>query len=387
MALSVNHQVKLVVLLAAEPSADTLGASIARAWRCHDPHVRLVGMAGPQMRQAGVEALWDMEQVSVMGLWEVLKHYPRLKRLQTTIKQQLVELQPDLVLGIDGPDFNLPIEAYLRQHQLAAYHLVAPSVWAWRAGRAKKIAQQTAGLLCLFPFEPPYFHQHQLAAVAIGHPLADQLPLASDKQAARLALGIAADAQVVAVLPGSRRSEWRYNGPNFMQAAACLQQQNPNVIILLPCLHQTMQQALAAFAIDVEVHWLVDAQGARQALTAADVALIASGTATLEAALCHTPMVMAYRMHWLTQWIMRKLIRTQWIALPNIIRQDTVLPELWQEEATAEHIFQQIHALLNSEQQQMTQRRIYLEIHQQLRQDAAQSAVKQLVQWWSQGVR
>lgn len=373
---------KLVVLLAAEPSADALGASIAQAWQMHDPSVRLVGMAGPLMRAQGVEDWWHMEQVSVMGLLEVLKHYRRLKRLQTEIKLRLAEASPDLVLGIDGPDFNLDIESFLRQRNIPSYHLVAPTVWAWRPGRAAKMAEKTDGLLCLFPFEPPYFLVHDLPAVAIGHPLADQLPLVADKLAARQALGIEADAQVLAVLPGSRRGEWQYNAPVFWQAIAELKQQQPNLVVLVPCLHERMKQTLMASAGDLVVSFVVAEQGARQVVTAADVALVASGTATLETALCHTPMVVAYRMHWLSHAIISRMLRTRWIALPNIIANRGIVPELLQDQATPSNLVNALLPLLTDEKASQVQLTVFDEIHHQLKRNAAQSAVEQLIQWW-----
>ena len=373
---------KLVVLLAAEPSADALGASIAQAWQTHDPSVRLVGMAGPLMRAAGVEDWWQMEQVSVMGLWEVLKQYPRLKRLQTEVKKRLLAEKPDCVLGIDGPDFNLAIESVLRQAAIPSYHLVAPTVWAWRPGRAARMAEKTDGLLCLFPFEPPYFLVHDLPAVAIGHPLADQLPLIPDKLVARQALGIEADAKVLAVLPGSRRSEWQYNAPLFWQTISQLQQQDAELVVLVPCLHERMQQTLMASADDVSVRFVIAQQGARQVLTAADAALVASGTATLETALCHTPMVVAYRMHWLSHAIIRRLLRTRWIALPNIIANRGVVPELLQSDATPEALVAALSPLLNDDSARQAQLSWFEQMHQQLKHDAAQSAVAQLIQWW-----
>ncbi len=373
---------KLVVLLAAEPSADALGASIAQAWQTHDPSVRLVGMAGPLMRAAGVEDWWQMEQVSVMGLWEVLKQYPRLKRLQTEVKKRLLAEKPDCVLGIDGPDFNLAIESVLRQAAIPSYHLVAPTVWAWRPGRAARMAEKTDGLLCLFPFEPPYFLVHDLPAVAIGHPLADQLPLIPDKLVARQALGIEADAKVLAVLPGSRRSEWQYNAPLFWQTISQLQQQDAELVVLVPCLHERMQQTLMASADDVSVRFVIAQQGARQVLTAADAALVASGTATLETALCHTPMVVAYRMHWLSHAIIRRLLRTRWIALPNIIANRGVVPELLQSDATPEALVAALSPLLNDDSARQAQLSWFEQMHQQLKRDAAQSAVAQLIQWW-----
>ncbi len=373
---------KLVVLLAAEPSADALGASIAQAWQTHDPSVRLVGMAGPLMRAAGVEDWWQMEQVSVMGLWEVLKQYPRLKRLQTEVMNRLLSEKPDCVLGIDGPDFNLAIESFLRQAAIPSYHLVAPTVWAWRPGRAARMAEKTDGLLCLFPFEPPYFLVHDLPAVAIGHPLADQLPLMPDKLSARQSLGIEADAKVLAVLPGSRRSEWQYNAPLFWQTISQLQQQDAELVVLVPCLHERMQQTLMASANGLSVRFVIAQQGARQVLTAADVALVASGTATLETALCHTPMVVAYRMHWLSHAIIRRLLRTRWIALPNIIANRGVVPELLQSDATPEALVAALSSLFNDASARQAQLSWFEQMHQQLKRNAAQTAVTQLIQWW-----
>lgn len=373
---------KLVVLLAAEPSADALGASIAQAWQTHDPSVRLVGMAGPLMRAAGVEDWWQMERVSVMGLWEVLKQYPRLKRLQTEVMNRLLSEKPDCVLGIDGPDFNLAIESVLRQAAIPSYHLVAPTVWAWRPGRAARMAEKTDGLLCLFPFEPPYFLVHDLPAVAIGHPLADQLPLIPDKLSARQALGIEADAKVLAVLPGSRRSEWQYNAPLFWQTISQLQQKDAELVVLVPCLHERMQQTLMASANGLSVRFVIAQQGARQVLTAADVALVASGTATLETALCHTPMVVAYRMHWLSHAIIRRLLRTRWIALPNIIANRGVVPELLQSDATPEALVATLSSLFNDASARQAQLSWFEQMHQQLKRNAAQTAVTQLIQWW-----
>jgi lipid-A-disaccharide synthase len=371
------------VLLAAEPSADALGAAIAQRWFMQNPDVCLVGMAGPLMRAAGVQALWQMEDVSVMGLWEVLKHYPRLKRLQTSIIQQLFEMKPDLVLGIDGPDFNLPIESAMKTHSIACYHFVAPTVWAWRPKRAERIALQTDGLLCLFPFEPPYFLVHDLPAAAVGHPLADRLPLVPNKVAARLALGLSETALVLAVLPGSRRTEWQYNAPLFWQTIGLLLAQQPNLAIIVPCLHERMQQTLQASAGDLPIRWVLTASGASEVLTAADAALVASGTATLETALCHTPMVVAYRLHWLSFMIMNVLSQTRWVALPNIIANRLLVPELLQDKATPEALSQAVLPLLqtNSDERQQ-QLSAFGEIHQQLKMDAAASAVQQLLAWW-----
>jgi lipid-A-disaccharide synthase len=244
------------------------------------------------------------------------------------------------------------------------------------------MAEKTDGLLCLFPFEPPYFLVHDLPAVAIGHPLADQLPLIPDKLSARQALGIEADAKVLAVLPGSRRSEWQYNAPLFWQTISQLQQQDAELVVLVPCLHERMQQTLMASANGLSVRFVIAQQGARQVLTAADVALVASGTATLETALCHTPMVVAYRMHWLSHAIISRLLRTRWIALPNIIANRGVVPELLQSDATPEALVAALSPLFNDASAREVQLSWFEQMHQQLKHNAAQTAVAQLIQWW-----
>ena len=386
MALSANP--KRIILLAAEPSADALGASVAEAWRAAFPDVQLFGMAGPLMRAAGVQALWQMEEVSVMGLFEVLKHYRRLKRLQGQIIQTLKTMQPDLVLGIDGPDFNLAIESALRRTNIPSFHFVAPTVWAWRPGRALKMAERTDGLLCLFPFEPPYFLVHGLAAASVGHPLADKLPIVPDKMAARQSLSIAMDAPVLAVLPGSRRGEWQYNAPVFWEAVRLLLQQQPALQVLVPCLNAQMQQTLSVSAKDLPIRWVIAESGASQVLTAADAALVASGTATLETALCHTPMVVGYRMHWLSHRIITAMLKTRWIALPNIVANRSVVPELLQSQATGAALAAEVSQLFSpfSEARQV-QLSWVDELHNMLRRNASATAVTQLVSWWQERVR
>lgn len=379
---------KRVVLLAAEPSADALGASVAEAWRVAFPDVQLLGMAGPLMRAAGVQALWRMEEVSVMGLFEVLKHYRRLKRLQMQMIETLKAMKPDLVLGIDGPDFNLTIESALRDANIPSYHFVAPTVWAWRPGRALKMAERTDGLLCLFPFEPPYFLVHGLAAASVGHPLADRLPLVPDKTAARMALNIATDVPVLAVLPGSRRGEWQYNAPAFWDAVSLLLMQYPSLQVLVPCLNARMQQVLSAGVKDLPIHWMITEAGASQVLTAADVALVASGTATLETALCHTPMVVGYRMHWLSHRIITAMLKTRWIALPNIIANRGVVPELLQSQATGAALAAEVSKLLSpSSELRQVQLNWFDTLHNLLHCNAAATAVTQLISWWRERVR
>jgi lipid-A-disaccharide synthase len=218
--------------------------------------------------------------------------------------------------------------------------------------------------------------------VSIGHPLADQLPVLADKATARQALGIDSDIKVLAVLPGSRRGEWHYNAPLFWQTIAELKQQQPDLRVLVPCLHERMKQSLMASAGNLAVSFVVAEQGARQVVTAADVALVASGTATLETALCHTPMVVAYRMHWLSHAIISRMLRTRWIALPNIIANRGIVPELLQHQVTPSNLVNALLPLLSDEKTRQAQLTVFDDIHHQLKRNAAQSAVAQLIQWW-----
>jgi lipid-A-disaccharide synthase len=385
VALFVNPH--LIVLLAAEPSADALGAALARVLRDALPDVRLVGMAGPQMRAEGVEALWQMEEVSVMGLWEVLKHYPRLRRLQRSVMRSLTELRPSFVLGIDGPDFNLPIEAHLKRHAISVYHFVAPTVWAWRAGRAAKLAQQTDGLLCLFPFEPPYFLLHDLRAVAVGHPLADRLPFVPEKSLLRQQFHVKEEATVLALLPGSRSSEWRYHAPAFFETVALLSQQYPHLQVFVPCLHEKMRAYFAAFVGDLPVTLVLSPRGASEILTMSDVALVVSGTATLEAALCHTPMVIAYRMHPLSWFIMSHLAKTAWAGLPNILANARIVPEYLQEEMQAPALSVALSHLLSENAAKQAQLTWFDQLHRLLAVNTAQSAVDTLLEWWREDIK
>jgi lipid-A-disaccharide synthase len=242
---------------------------------------------------------------------------------------------------------------------------------------------QTDGLLCLFPFEPPYFLVHDLPAAAVGHPLADRLPLVPNKTAARAALGLSESDRVLAVVPGSRRGEWQYNAPLFWQTLGLLLVKYPDLVVMVPCLHERMQQTLQASAGDLPIRWVLASEGASRVLTAADVALVASGTATLETALCHTPMVVAYRLHWLSFLIMNALRQTQWVALPNVIANRALVPELLQDDATPEALVAAVLPLFSVDSfERQAQLSAFGEIHQQLRLNAAQSAVSHVLAWW-----
>ncbi len=308
----------VIALVAGEASGDLLGADLIRALRVRYPQARF-----PQMRAEGFEAWWDCSALAVMGLAEVLRHLPRLLKLRGQLRQRLLQLRPDVFIGIDAPDFNLGLERRLKQAGLRTVHYVSPSVWAWRRERAARIGQSADRVLCLFPMEPPIYAEYGVDARFIGHPLAEQYPLPNDRAAARAELGIEAHAKVLAVLPGSRLGEIGRIGADFLAAAARLQAERPQLQILAPMANAACRaafEAQLAKAAEAPRLRLLDGQSAL-ALRAADAVLLASGTAALEALLAGTPMVVGYRISALTHWIVRRLglLKVSHFSLPNAL--------------------------------------------------------------------
>jgi lipid-A-disaccharide synthase len=325
-------------LVAGELSGDLLGAALIRALRARFPDARFEGVAGPRMLEAGCEATESIDTLSVMGLAEVLPAIPRLLALRKRLVERYREQRPDLVIGIDAPDFNLGLERRLREHGLRTAHVVSPTVWAWRAGRVKNIVRSTDLLLCLFPFEPRYYAGHAMRAAYIGHPLADELDDAVSAAEGRAALGLAGDGPVLAVLPGSRGGELKHLAVPFAQAAALVHAQVPGIRFVTPIakprLRPLMQAAIAQHA--PECDWtLLDGQS-REAMRAADAVMIASGTATLECLLLGRPMVVAYRTAALTAFLMLKagLLKSRYVSLPNLLAQTPTVTELLQDAAS-----------------------------------------------------
>lgn len=325
-----------IALVAGEASGDLLGAGLARALRARRPDVELEGVVGPAMLAAGVRPLARVEELSVMGLAEVLRHLPRLLRLRARLRRHWVADPPDVLVGIDAPDFNLGLETAVRAHGVATVHYVSPSVWAWRAGRVHSVARAADLLLTLLPFEPACYQDASVRAEFVGHPAADQLRPDADRAAARAALGLAREGQLLAVLPGSRSGELARVGEVFAAALPAILARHPGLRIVAPMarpdLATRFQAALSRHAPGVAVG-LVDGR-AREVLAACDVALIASGTATLEAMLLARPMVVGYRVAPLTHFLVRTLglVRLRHFALPNILAGRSVVPELLQGE-------------------------------------------------------
>lgn len=327
-----------VGLIAGEPSGDALGAALIEALRRRVPELECVGIAGPAMRAAGCRALYAAEELAVMGLFEVLRHLPRLLRIRRGLLRQLLADPPDVLVGIDAPDFNLPIEARLRRAGIRTVHYVSPSVWAWREGRIRRIAAAVDRMLTLFPFEAAFYERHGVPVSVVGHPLSACLKPVTPAQraAARAELGLPADTPVLALLPGSRASEYRRLTGLFLDTAQWLRANGRPCAVVVP-----LVDAAARAAVEGELRargaglscTLLDGQ-AQRAMTAADAVLLASGTATLEAMLLARPMVVAYRLSPLTYAIARRLVRAPHVAIPNLLAGRRLVPEFIQHAAT-----------------------------------------------------
>lgn len=367
-------------LVAGEASGDLLGAALMEALRELRPDCQFVGVAGPRMAAAGCRPLARAEELAVMGLAEILRHLPRLLRLRRDVMSALLADPPDVFVGIDAPEFNLRLAARLKQAGIPVVQYVSPQVWAWRQGRVRHIAAAVDRVLCLLPFETPFYAAHAVRAEFVGHPLADQIPLEVDQAAARRALGLPESGQVVALLPGSRLGEVSRLGADFAATAALLAAQRgasaPTFIapMATPAVQQVFAAQVAAAGAPVR---LLEGQ-ARQALIAADVVLVTSGTATLETLLCKRPMVVAYRVAPLTAWIVRGLglVKVPYCSQPNLLANEPLVPEFLQEQVTPPTLAAAVAAQLDDPALRLRLQERFLAMHRQLRQDGARAAAR-----------
>ena len=367
-----------IALCAGEASGDGLGAGLIEALKQKFPSAQFAGIGGDAMRAAGCDTWYDAGELAVMGLAEVLRHLPRLLRLRKAFRQRMLDWKPDVFVGIDAPDFNLGVEAWLKQRGVRTVHYVSPSVWAWREKRAEKIGHSADRVLCLFPMEPPIYARHGVDARFVGHPMADDIPLHPDRDAARAALGLAPDAPVLAVLPGSRLGEIHRLAPAFFDAARRVAAEIPGLQVVVPAANAACKQALQAqFAANgADAAWhLLDGQ-ARAAMIASDVVLLASGTATLEAMLCKRPMVVGYRIAPLTYRIVKGLglLKVERYALPNVLAGEDIAPERMQDDCTPEHLATDVLHWFRSPDAVAALQPTYQRLHAQLKQDASASA-------------
>ncbi|MEM6405152.1 MAG: lipid-A-disaccharide synthase [Pseudomonadota bacterium] len=362
-----------VALVAAEPSGDVLGERLIAALRSHYPHWQFEGVGGPGMLAHGLRSLAPMETLSVMGLFEVLRHLPELLRLRRDLIKHWLAQPPDLFIGIDAPDFNLPLARQLRQAGIPTVHYVCPSVWAWRPGRVHKIRSAVDLLLSLFPFEPAFLQQHGVTSCYVGHTLAQKLPLRPDQTTARQTLALAPEPPVLALLPGSRPGEVSRLAPSFLATARACRQQMPELQLVAPMANAAMaalwQVHCAQYAPDLPIKTiLADSQAV---LTAADTALVASGTATLEALLCNCPMVVGYRLHALTYAVLRALnwVNTERVVLANLLAEEPLAPLFLQQQCAADYLAPAVLHFLQSPEQVATIRQRYRAVHQHMRVD------------------
>ena len=336
-----DNATKRFALVAGEPSGDLLAGLLLDGIRRRWPDVQTQGIGGPQMLRRGFESWWPQEKLAVRGYIEVLRHYAEIAGIRRQLKARLLREWPELFIGVDAPDFNLDLESALRGRGMKTVHFVCPSIWAWRADRIDKIRSAADHVLCIFPFEPALLEEQGVEATYVGHPLANVIPMTPDRGAARAALGLSGDAPVVALLPGSRRSEVRALAARFFATAALMVQRMPAlrfVSPVIPSLREEVEGLLRASDVADRVQ-LVDGRS-HEVLAACDVTLIASGTATLEAALFKRPMVIAYNMNRVSWHLMHRQQLQPWVGLPNILCRDFVVPELLQEAATPEALAQ-----------------------------------------------
>jgi len=357
-------------LVAGEASGDLLAGLLLDGLQARWPDLQTAGIGGPRMLVHGFQSWWPQEKLAVRGYIEVLRHYAEIASIRRQLKARLLQERPELFIGVDAPDFNLDLEAGLRNQGIKTVHFVCPSIWAWRPKRIEKIRAAADHVLCIFPFEPELLEKQGVAASYVGHPIANVIPMTPDRDAARVALGLAPDAQVVALLPGSRRSEIRYLTARFLAAAALMQKTRPElqfVAPIIPSLRAEVDALLQASGMAGRVK-LLDGQS-HAALAACDATLIASGTATLEAALFKRPMVIAYNMNGLSWRLMQRKQLQPWVGLPNILCREFVVPELLQEAATPEALAQATLAWLDAPEKIQALQQRFSELHVQLQRD------------------
>jgi lipid-A-disaccharide synthase len=348
-----------------------------QALKRRHPQIEFRGVGGPRMQAQGLESLYPLETLSVMGLVEVLKHLPGLIKVRRHLKRDALAWQPDIMVGIDAPDFNIGLERQLHDQGIRTAHYVSPSVWAWRQGRVKTIAKAVDAMLTFLPFEADFYAEHRVPVAYVGHPLADELPLINDRAAARDELGLSPEVPTLAVLPGSRSNEIRFQGEMFLRAASALRQRLGALQVAIPAASPERRRELEALLErfpDLAGETLIVEGRSREVMTAADAVLLTSGTAALETMLCHRAMVVAYRMAPATYWLAQRLVKTRWISLPNLIAQETLVPELIQEAATPDSLVETLLPWFEDESRRLALERRFSGLHAELQRGASERA-------------
>jgi len=366
-------------MVAGESSGDLLASRLLSGLRPQLPDARIHGIGGPRMAEYGFCSDWPMEKLSVRGLFEVLAHYREIKRIQLALRDMLLSERPSVFVGVDAPDFNFGLETALKQAGIPTVHFISPSIWAWRGGRIRKIARAVSHMLVVFPFEEEIYRKAGIPVTYVGYPLAEVIPMEPDVAAERRALGVEGQAPVVAILPGSRMSELKYNAAPFIGAARLLAQRDPSIRFLVPMAGDRQRayllELLAAAGLqDVPIHILSGQSHA--AIAAADAVLVASGTATLEVALFKKPMVIGYKMMRASWEIMRHMGYQPWIGLPNILAREFLVPELLQDAATPQALADALWTQLTDEARRRVLQQRFSEMHHALLRDTARASAQ-----------
>lgn len=371
-----SHQQTVFAMVVGEHSGDTLGAGLITSLRQTHPNAKFVGIGGPKMKALGFESLFDMDELSVMGLVEVLGRIRRLLHVRKSLTDFFTANKPDVFIGIDAPDFNIGLELKLKAHGIKTVHYVSPSVWAWREKRIFKIAKATNMVLALLPFEKAFYDKHNVPCTFVGHPLADDIPMQSDKTLARNKLGLPQNKKILALMPGSRGGELSRLLEDFFKSAKQLQAQDSELLFVAPMISEQRTAQFNALKAELAPDLIVEVvlNQTQDVMAASDCLLTASGTVTLEAALIKRPMVICYKFSPITYLLGRWLVKLKWFSLPNLLANRTLVPELLQKEVCPDNIIPLIKERLYQDQSQLNDS--YNEIHQQLKCDASKQAAK-----------
>ncbi|MBF1994779.1 lipid-A-disaccharide synthase [Serratia symbiotica] len=369
-------------LVVGETSGDILGTGLIRALKARVPNARFVGVAGPLMQAEGCEAWYEMEELAVMGVVEVLECLPRLLKLRKDLTRRFSDLKPDVFVGIDAPDFNITLEGRLKQRGIRTIHYVSPSVWAWRQKRVFKIGKATDLVLAFLPFEKAFYDRFNVPCRFIGHTMADAMPLQPDRLAARVALGIDPQVRCLALLPGSRSAEVEMLSADFLKTAQRLRSHYPDLEVVVPLVNakrrEQFERIKAEVAPELTVH-LLNGQG-REAMIASNAALLASGTAALECMLAKCPMVVGYRMKSFTFWLAQRLVKTPYVSLPNLLAGREIVTELLQDDCVPDKLAAALMPLLEDSSQSEKLKQTFLSLHQSIRCGADEQAAQAVLE-------
>ncbi|MFB6422114.1 MAG: lipid-A-disaccharide synthase [Candidatus Malihini olakiniferum] len=373
----------VIGIVAGEISGDILGAGLIRSLKSQFPDTRFIGIAGPRMKEAGCETWYAMEELSVMGFVEVLGRLPRLLSIRRDLAHRFTALVPDIFVGIDAPDFNITLEECVKKRNIRTIHYVSPSVWAWRQKRVSKIGRATDLVLSTLPFEKSFYDRFNVPCRFIGHTIADAMPLHPDKLSARSRLSIEAERHCLALLPGSRVAEIEMLSADFLRSAEILRHRYPDLVVLVPLINIKLRDQFEHIKqkttpkLDV---CLLDGARAREAMIASDVTLLASGTATLECMLAKCPMVVGYRIKPFTFWLARKLVKTQWVSLPNLLAGRELVKELLQHKCTPDNLVAALQPWLEGCEAKKDLQKTFLTLHEQIRCDADMRAAQAVIE-------